>query len=210
MLLKNRTPGIEHEPFKPLRGLEHLRSDWVAIVRWLKANKVEHVLIGGVAEAIRGNTEAAGPVAIVPAPYRRNLERLSRALSAAHARVRVDAPEGSGADSGLAKVTAEKLAERVRWTFRCGTHDLDVESGIQAAGGSSGFPSYQELVYEANRFEIGLGLSVEVASPEDIEHFKQLRRTGVAPEITIKRQGNGVPPAREPQEQARSPQRDNA
>jgi hypothetical protein len=132
-------------------------------------------------------------VAIVPAPYRRNLERLAKALTSEHARLRVETAEGAGADPVPIKLTAEKLAEAKHWTLRCGTHDLDVEGGIRAAGGNSGLPSYQELLYEAGRFELEPGLRVEVASPEDIEHFAHLRRTGVAPEIKITRQVSPPP-----------------
>jgi hypothetical protein len=202
MLLKNRAPGIEHRPVKHPQGLEHLRSDWVAIIRWLVANRVEHVLVGSVAEAVRGNAKASGPVAIVPAPYRRNLERLAKALTSEHARLRVETTDGAGADPVPVKLTAEKLGQSTRWTLRCGTHDVDIECGIRAAGSDTGLPSYQELLYEAGRFELEAGLSVEVASPEDIEHFAHLRRTGVAPEITITRQAqDAAPDPTEPNEQ---------
>ena len=60
------------------------------MLRWLKGNQVEHVLIGAAAEAIRGRAGAEGPVSIVPAPYGRNFDRLSRALTSAHVRMRVD------------------------------------------------------------------------------------------------------------------------
>ncbi len=157
MLLKNRVPGIEHRSVRHPEGLEHLRSDWVAIVRWLIANKVELVLVGPVAEAVRGNAKASGPVTVVPAPYRRNLERLARALASEHARLRVETTEGAGADPVPVKLTAEKLSENTRWTLRCGTHDLDVEGGIRAAGGDSGVPSYQELLYEAGEVRARAG-----------------------------------------------------
>lgn len=200
MRLKNRVPGIEHFSATPVEGLEHLKSEWLALARWLKANKVEYVLIGAVAEAVRGNTRADGPVTIVPAPYRRNLERLARALWAEHARLRVDSANGTGSDPVPVKMTAEKLSQNTRWTLRCGAHDFDVEGGIRAAGSDSGLPSYQELLYEAGRFELEPGLSVEVASPEDIEHFAHLHRTGVAPEIKIVRQSDQTPqPAPEQQ-----------
>jgi hypothetical protein len=187
MRLKRTLPGIEHRSISPTEGLEHLRSDWVAIVRWLNANKVEYVLIGPVAEAVRGNARAQGPVTIVPAPYRRNLERLTRALSNEHARQRVDAGKAAGVDPVPVKMTAEKLAENTRWTLRCGAYDFDVEGGIRAAADAPGVPSYQELLYEAGRFELESGVKVEVASPEDIHHFAHLRRTGVRPEIRITR-----------------------
>jgi hypothetical protein len=189
MRLMNRVPRIEHRSIKSRPGLEHLRSEWIAVIRWLNANHLEYVLIGDVAEAIRGNTRARGPVAVVPAPYRRNLERLARALSAEHARERIDAGSNAGADPVPVKLTAEKLAERTRWTLRCGSQDIDVECGVRAAGAEHGIPSYQELLYEAGRFELDVGVSVEVASLEDIQHFAHLHRTGVAPEIRITKQG---------------------
>lgn len=184
----NRVPRIEHRPVKSRPGLEHLKSEWIAIVRWLNENKVEYVLIGAVAEAIRGDGRARGPLAIVPAPYRRNLERLARALAAEHARERIDNGNAAGADPVPIKLTAQKLAERSQWTLRCGSQDIDVECGVRAASSELGVPSYQELLYEAGRFELDAGVSVEVASPEDIQHFAHLRRTGVAPEIRITKQ----------------------
>jgi hypothetical protein len=199
MRIRNRVPRIEHRAIKSRPGLEHLRSEWLAIVRWLNENRVEYVLIGDVAEAIRGNTRAKGPVAIAPAPYRRNLERLARALLAEHARERIDAGSAAGADPVPVKLSAQRLAERTRWTLRCGSQDLDVESGVRASGGEHGIPSYQELLYEAGRFELDVGVSVEVASLEDIQHFAHLHRTGIAPEIRITKQPRPVedPPAAE-------------
>ena len=188
MLLKRTPPRIELRAANTPEGLEHLRSHWVAFVRWLQANKVEYVLIGAVAEAVRGNGRAEGPVTIVPAPYRRNLERLARALGVEHARLRVETGDGAGADPVPVKLTAEKLAEPTRLTLRLGAHDLDIEGGVRAAGGTPGMPSYQELLYEASRIELEPDVTVEVASLEDIEHFSHLQRTGVAPEIKITRQ----------------------
>jgi hypothetical protein len=99
--------------------------------------------------------------------------------------VRVDAGAASGADASTTKFDHEKLVE-ARWTLRCGAHDIDVEGVLRNDGG--GTRSYQELLYEAGRFELEADLSVEVASPEDIEHFAHLRRTGSPPEIKIIRQ----------------------
>ena len=54
-------------------------------------------------------------------------------------------------------------------------------------GRSSETPGYQELLYEAGRFELAAGLNVDVASPEDIEHYAHVRRTGPSPELRITR-----------------------
>jgi hypothetical protein len=181
MLLKRRPPGIDARPSNPQKRFQHLDQRWIAVLRWLGANGVDFVLVGAVADAIRGHARAKGPVAIVPAPYHRNFERLARALVSEQARLRVDVGDGAGADTAPAKLTAEKLARGQRWTLRCGSYDLDIE------GRPPGTPSYQELLYEATRFALTHDVSVEVASPEDIAHYEHLRRTGSVPEIRITR-----------------------
>ncbi len=184
MLLKRRVPRIDSRPAEPSRGFEHLDHRAIEVVRWLNANRIDYVMVGPVAEAIRGRPGAQGPVAIVPAPYGRNFERLERAMWAAHARLRVDgAGEGETETETLpTKLTAEKLARGQRWTVRCGAHDLDIE------GRPEGAPDYQELLYEAARYEMAHAVTVEVASPEDIERYAHMSRTGMAPEIRISRQ----------------------
>jgi hypothetical protein len=194
MLLKRSAPRIDARSVTPVHGLEHLKEEWIAILRWFRDSRVEYVLIGPVGDAIRGNIRAAGPVTIVPAPYRRNLERLARALSCEHARQRSD----QNTENPALKLTAEKLAERPRWELRCGAHDVDIEFAARRPDDRVGAPSYQELLYEAGRFEPEPGLPVEVASPEDIEHFAQLGRTGIPPEIKITRRPQADPPAENP------------
>ncbi len=181
MLLRHRVPGIESRPANTLKGFEHLDEKSIAVLRWLLANRVEFVLVGAVGEEIRANARVGGPVAIVPAPYGRNLDRLSRALSSAHARLRMRPGKESEENSVPVKMNAEKLSRGLRWELRCGAYDLDIE------GRPDGLPRYQELLYEASRFEIATDVSVEVASPEDLEHFAHVRRTGSAPEIRITR-----------------------
>ena len=182
MLLRHRPPRIDRNPVDVSEGFEHLDEKSIAVLRWLLASRVEFVLVGPVARAIRGERGSHGPVSIVPAPYGRNLDRLARALWSAHARLRVEPGEDpSGSDTVPVKLTAEKLVRGERWMLRCGAHDLDVEGRQPRA------PRYQELLYEAARFELAGGVSVEVGSPEDIEHFDHVRRTGVAPEMRISR-----------------------
>jgi hypothetical protein len=178
MLLRNRPPSIESRSAPTAKGLEHLADTSVSVINWLNANRIDYVLVGPVARAIRGDQSSRGPVSIVPAPYGRNLDRLARALDSAHAHERFAAPGGRGEPAAV-KLTGEKLVRTERWTLRCGEHDLDVE------GRPDGVPRYQELLYEATRFEVAPGVSVEVASPEDIEHYDHVRRTGVAPEIRV-------------------------
>lgn len=167
------------------QGYEHVTPSSLSVMKWLTASGVDYVLVGQVARAIRGDAAARGPVAIVPAPYGRNLDRLARALSAAHAcdrshRQLVGAAAHSGREQTL-KLNASMLVRPERWTLRCGDHELDVE------GRPSGSPSYQELLYEAVRYELAPQVAVEVAAPEDIEQYEHVRRTGVVPEIVVSR-----------------------
>ena len=184
MLLRHRVPRLESQPVTKSKGFEHLDERWISVLRWLQANRVDFVLVGYVARAIRGDSSAKGPVAIVPAPYGRNLDRLARALVSAHARLRIDGaadPQSAAAETMPVKISGDKLVRRQRWTLRCGDHDLDIE------GRPAGVPQYQELLYEAVRFELVPGGSVEVASPEDIELYDHVRRTGTSPEFRVVR-----------------------
>ncbi|HZU61179.1 MAG TPA: hypothetical protein VE983_09445, partial [Solirubrobacteraceae bacterium] len=70
----------------------------------------------------------------------------------------------------------------------CGSLPIDViGAGTPSAHAGPGSSNYQELLYEATRIELTSEVCVEVASPEDIEHYVHLRRTGSAPQITISR-----------------------
>lgn len=184
MLLRRRAPQIDTHPITAAQGFEHLSAEAIAVLKWLKANQVEFVLVGAVAESIRGGAASPGPVAIVPAPYRRNHERLSRGLDSAHARPRPESGARDSREAGVAKAMAEQSGAGERWVLGTGKHYLDVE------GRPNGSPGYQELLYESARFEPAAGLAVDVASPEDIEHYAHVRRTGTSPEMRIMR---GVP-----------------
>jgi hypothetical protein len=46
---------------------------------------------------------------------------------------------------------------------------------------------FQELLYEANRFQVAVGVSAEVASHEDIERYAHIARTGRNPTLRITR-----------------------
>lgn len=181
MLLKHRRPAIESKSLARRAGFEHLEHKALAVLRWVNAHKIDYVLVGPVAHAARGDRLARGTVAIVPAPYGRNYERLARALGAEHAILRSDRGSVDRADAVAVKLSGEKLARGRRWMLRFGEHDLDVE-----VAGVSGV-RYQELLYEASRFELADGVSAEVASLEDLEHFSHVRRTGSAPEFRITR-----------------------
>src|SRR5271156_2251643 len=86
MLLRSRASSIDSSPVIAAKGYEHVSASSIAVMRWLGASGVDYVLVGPVARAIRGEATAYGPLAIVPAPYGRNLERLANALNSVHAR----------------------------------------------------------------------------------------------------------------------------
>jgi hypothetical protein len=194
MLLRHRLPDVDDTPVTLSPGLEHLDQGSVAVLRWLNANKIDYVLVGPVARAIRGEAGTAGPVAIVPAPYGRNWERLCIALTAQRAGLRSESAvrgPGSIPVATPVKLTVEKLSRGRRWLLRFGSYDLDIEGlplpEAHAAGQSA--PGYQELLYEAARFEVADGVGCEVAAPEDLEHYSHVRRTGSAPEFRVTRTG---------------------
>ena len=64
MLLKNRAPRIESLSTQTSKAYRHLDEKAVAVLRWLIANRIDFVLVGDVARAIRGDRNAPGPVAI--------------------------------------------------------------------------------------------------------------------------------------------------
>jgi hypothetical protein len=209
MLLKRRPPKISAQSTEANQAFSHLDPPSLAVIRWLNAHRVDYVLVGPVARAIRGERDTSGPVAIVPAPYVRNWERLSDALTAERATLRgQSSSRGQSTPPAVSavKLTTEKLSAGRRWQLRCGEHELDIEalpvrpevtgaegesaSGSPAHGAEPERPEasgYQELLYETGRFELAEGLSVEVASPEDLELYSHIRRTGSAPEFRVTR-----------------------
>jgi hypothetical protein len=205
MLLRNRPPAIDSSAVQLRAGFEHLEPKPIAVLRWLNANKIDFVVVGPVGHAIRGDQTARGAVAIVPAPYARNYDRLARALTAAHAGLRSERGlPGSSArtETVTVELSGEKLARGRRWMLRFSDYDLDVERSAQREGGEaapgadaadevhSGRAAgarYQELLYEATRFDLADEVSVQVASPEDLELYSHVRRTGIAPEFRIRR-----------------------
>jgi hypothetical protein len=186
MLLGNR-PTIIDAPAPRDKTYSHIDDSAIAVIRWLNAGRVDYVVVGSVARIIRADpTESqSGPLAIVPAPYGRNLDRLARALASVRARARFDgqesSPDASRGHSTPVRISADQLVRAERWTLRLGQFDLDVE------GRPAGVPRYQELLYEAVKFSLADGVSAEIASPIDIAHYEHMRRTGLPPEISVSR-----------------------
>jgi hypothetical protein len=199
MLLRHRSPEIDTAPATPAAGLEHLQPRWITVLRWLGTSRIDYVLVGPVARAIQGDQSGEGSVGIVPAPYLRNYERLAAALTEQGATLRSERSVRGADPRADVRLDADKLARGRRWLLHFAGYDLDVESSnLQApalsvhgphepAGPAGDGARYQELLYEATRVRVANGVTVEVASPEDLELYSHLRRTGAAPEFRITR-----------------------
>jgi hypothetical protein len=79
MLLRNRL--FRPDPLSPdaRPGYGLLTPEAIKVLARLSEQRVDFILIGAVAQTITAGSTPSGPVAIVPSPYRRNLERLASA-----------------------------------------------------------------------------------------------------------------------------------
>ena len=133
-----------------------------AILRVLAEHGVKYVLVGGLAAALHGSDLATADVDITPAIGAANLQRLSDALDALHARVRTDAEPG-----GLPFAhDAASLARATTWNLVTDHGDLDITF---TPSGTSG---YDDLRRDALRIEIA-GTPVTLASLADVVRSKQ-------------------------------------
>lgn len=188
MILRPRPARIGDRALHPRPGFEHLSPSSLAVLGWLTGAHVDFVLVGPVAEAIRGSQAVAGPVVVVPAPYGRNLDRLGRALMDNQARLRVDA----GSAVQLARLDRDRLQRGQLLRLRCGEHDIDVDPRRELVS------SYPDLLYEATAHEPAEGVTVQVAGLEDLERYAQMRVGRPVPEILIRRQRPPAPAAPAP------------
>jgi len=184
MFSRNRnSAGGFHAP-APAPGYEHLSPEALSALQWLGRERIDYVVVGSLANAIRLRAGAGLPATIVPAPYGRNLDRVSAALASVKAGIRPVSAAAvglAGADVVLARrrITADELLGSERLTLRCSDFDLDIEARPE------GVPSYQDLLFDASRVEIAAGLSPEVASLEHIKLYLELRRHSAAsPTVT--------------------------
>lgn len=159
----------------PAPGYDHLAPEALSALHWLDEERIDYVVVGALANAIRLRAGAGLPTTIVPAPYGRNLDRVTAALASVKAAIRPVSAAAvglAGADVVLARrrITADQLLGSERLTLRCDGFDLDIEARPE------GTPSYQDLLFDAGRIEIAAGLSPEVASLEHIKLYLDLRR----------------------------------
>lgn len=128
----------------------------------LHAHGVRFVLIGGFAAVVHGSPYVTVDVDVVPERTQENLERLSRALDAMHARVWTSSePEGVpfGHD-------ARSLGDVKVWNLITDHGRLDLTFV------PSGTTGYDDLARDAVSLSI-LGVGVEVASLADVIRSKE-------------------------------------
>jgi hypothetical protein len=128
----------------------------------LRDHGVRFVLIGGFAAVVHGSPYVTTDVDVVPERTEENLERLSAALGALHARVwTTDAPEGLAFGHD-----ARSLGDVSIWNLVTDHGRLDLTF---VPSGTSG---YEDLARDAVGVSI-LGVEVDVASLADVIRSKE-------------------------------------
>jgi hypothetical protein len=128
----------------------------------LAARRVRFVVIGGFASQLRGSPSLTGDTDVCYARDRQNLERLARALRDVEATLR-----GAPPDVPF-RLDAPTLEAGDHLTFDTTAGALDI------LGTPSGIPGgYDELERASDEMEIAPGLSVKVASIDDLIRMKR-------------------------------------
>jgi hypothetical protein len=124
--------------------------------------RVRFVVVGGIAANLRGSTTITNDLDICYARDGDNLERLVKALRDLKARLR-----GAPRDVPF-RLDAKTLEMGDAFTFVTEAGSLDV------TGHPSGIPGgYEELERAADEMTIGMGMTVQVASIDDLIRMKR-------------------------------------
>lgn len=134
-----RAPGP-----RPARFAD-LDDEQLALLRALAAFHVDHVVVGSLADAVHGRP-ASGPLAVVPAPYARNFDKLADALRALAA---------TPTDASHPPRARALRGRRLSLTCEDGT--LDIRGDLD-------FGSLHE---QARREELEPGLGVQIVPPHE-------------------------------------------
>jgi hypothetical protein len=130
------------------------------ILEALAEHHVDYILIGGLAAYIHGSPLLTEDVDVVPSRAESNLTRLSSALTALDARIRVD-----GAEPLPFSHDSTSLAASTTWNLTTKYGDLDI------AFEPSGTTGYVDLVRQAVTITVG-GTEAKLASLSDIVRSK--------------------------------------
>ena len=165
----------------------------LATLQTLESHGVEYVLVGEVADAIHNGGGLISGVAIVPAAYGRNVDRLAAALKALDAHLSNGRP-------------MDPRATDLRATAPCifTTAHANVELDF-APGGTNG---YADLFDDAPRIRLAAAVNPHVAAPQDLERIDRSARSShgpppAAPPAALPaepeyRELDEIPPARAP------------
>jgi predicted nucleotidyltransferase len=136
------------------------------MLRRLTAAGVDFVVVGGIAMMLLGSARLTRDLDICFAPDEGNLEALGNVLTELEARLRgIDEEVSFTPDAGtLRNIELLTLTTSKGW--------LDIHRTLDGA------PRYETLRRNAERFDIG-GLSVLVASPDDMIAMKQAAGRGI-------------------------------
>lgn len=138
--------------------------DILGILKRLAAERVDYIVIGGVAVGFHGYVRATKDLDVVPAPGRQNLDRLAAVLRGLHAEL-----DGAGDfDAGELPdpLDPETLAQGGNWVLRTQLGRFDV---MQWLGESELWEMLSPAAVEVDMD----GLSVKVASYEDLVALKR-------------------------------------
>jgi len=134
--------------------------DPVAALQILVANKVDFVVIGGIAARLWGSPTVTRDLDICYARTPANYERLAVALQQVHAKLR------GVSDEVPFRLDARTLAAGDSFTFRSDVGDLD------CLGAPTGTGGYDDLRASAERVDVD-GLKVWVTSLVDLIEMKR-------------------------------------
>jgi len=141
----------------------------LATLQTLESHAVEYVLVGEIADAIHDGGGSISGVAIVPAAYGRNVDRLAFALR------KLDAHHGNGQPVDSRTNDLRTLAP---CTFSTAHARVELDF---APGGTHGYP---DLFDAAARTRLAPGVNPHVASPQDLDRIDRWVRDA-----------QGLPPA---------------
>ena len=140
--------------------METERFDPLPLLGALVTQRVEFVVVGGLAGNLHGSARVTYDLDVAYARDTQNLERLATMLSLVHATLR-DAPAGLPF-----LLDARTLAAGSNFTFATDFGPFDV------LGDAAGAPQYSELAAEAEHLDLA-GLDVAVASLDHLIRMKE-------------------------------------
>jgi hypothetical protein len=136
--------------------------EYLDALEMLAKHRVRFVLIGGVAGNLRGSTTVTQDVDVCYARDEENLERMAAALRELNARLR-----GAPPDVPFI-LDAKTLRMGDHFTFATDAGSLDI------LGHPSGVPGgYEELERASDPIQIASGVTVQVASIDDLIRMKR-------------------------------------